>query len=151
MSLRIAMFSLVAATVVSGCNKGTVHADEAAPWVELEWVIVTKLSHGKFSTTLPSGEAFKGTYLFVTHDTPEAELQPYHAGWGDGFGSPPEPLASWRGEQEGRVLGLLAGNKSTKMRCVLTPDMPDVGMEGGGEGTCELSTGGVLKARFAVP
>jgi hypothetical protein len=117
--------ALVAAGLLTlaGCAKGPIRGQLTLPnqtpqaaFLNYESGLFGKT--GKLSTTLPSGESFKGPY----------KLDP---------DSPDKTITS-----------TLAGNRGSSMVCRLTLTEPGVGPDGGGTVKCDLSTGGAFDARF---
>ncbi len=117
--------ALVAAGLLAlaGCAKGPIRGQLALPnqtpqAASLNYESSLFGKTGKLSTTLPTGESFRGPYVL-------------------------DPAAP-----DKTITSTLAGNRGNSMVCRLTLTEPGVGPDGGGAVRCDLSTGGVFDARF---
>jgi hypothetical protein len=108
---------------------------------------------GTMTAQLPDG-TYQGRFFQITQETrletlgPLWERWPY--GWSDwpyGIGMAPYP-DSFMTHYSGKVVATLqSGDKY--MRCRFQLIQPSRGMAGGGEGECQLSQGGTIRANFA--
>ena len=117
--------TLIAAGLIAlaGCAKGPISGQLALPNQTPQPALLNYESGlfgktGTLSTTLPTGETFKGPYRLDA-------------------AAPDKTITS-----------TLAGNRGNTLLCRLTLTEPGVGPDGGGTVKCDLSTGGVFDARF---
>ena len=57
-------------------------------------------------------------------------------------------MTTFRTNYSGKVVATLFGDRSTVMRCRFRLANPSGGMQDGGTGECQLSTGGKIDAQF---
>ena len=113
---------------------------------------------GRISARLPNGERLTGKYLVVSSGLrrekigevwPEAPLP-----WDDPstFGEDPwtigPSLLAFHASHTNKAVAKLEGDRGTAMLCRFTLNAGESGMGGGGSGTCKVSTGGKIAARF---
>ena len=117
--------ALVAAGLLAlaGCAKGPIRGQLALPDQTPQAATLNYESslfgkNGTLSTTLPTGESFKGPYTLDAT-------------------APDRTITS-----------TLGGNRGNSMVCRLTLTEPGVGPDGGGTVKCDLSPGGAFDARF---
>ena len=117
--------TLIAAGLIAlaGCAKGPISGQLTLPKQTPQPALLSYESSlfgktGTLSTTLPTGETFKGPYRLDAN-------------------APDRTITS-----------TLVGNRGTTMMCRLTLTEPGVGPDGGGTVKCDLSTGGAFDARF---
>ena len=118
--IGLLLAGLVAA---AGCAKGPIHGRLSLPDGESHPATLAYASSlfgktGTLSTTLPSGEIFKGPYRL-------------------------DPAAP-----DKTITSTLNGNRGTSLVCRLSLVEPGIGPDGGGTVKCEVSTGGIFDARF---
>lgn len=68
---------------------------------------------------------------------------------GANFADPPYPTTRFITHYTGRVVAILDSPDKQHMRCRFRLVVPARGMAGGGEGECQLSEGGTVRAQFA--
>ena len=117
--------TLIAAGLIAlaGCAKGPISGQLTLPRQTPQPALLKYESGlfgktGTLSTTLPTGEAFKGPYRLDAN-------------------APDKTISS-----------TLVGNRGSTMLCRLTLTEPGVGPDGGGTVKCDLSSGGVFDASF---
>jgi hypothetical protein len=114
---------------------------------------------GQLSTTLPSGESFSGRFLQVTSTTAVDSIGPMWSSFGrplwddwgpfgDTWVTGPADVTTFRRNYSGKVVATLFGNRGAEMRCRFRLVNPPGGMQDGGTGECQLSTGGKIDAQF---
>lgn len=116
---------------------------------------------GEMKTTLPDdGEAFTGEFHQITETTSVAVVDVFYDTWyadpwvgpgwmWDGGWGQYEPSEFIR-YYSGHVVALLTGDKGNRMRCDFQLDDPTRGMNGGGQGECQLSNGDRITSVFAA-
>jgi hypothetical protein len=114
---------------------------------------------GQLTTTLPNGESFAGRFLQVRSTTSYDSLGPMWQGFGhpmwddwgpfgDSWVTGPTDVTTFRRNYSGKVVATLFGDRGTTMRCRFRLVNPPGGIEDGGTGECQLSTGGKIDAQF---
>jgi hypothetical protein len=119
----LAAIVVLVAGMLVGCASGPLAGQFTAPGQPPQPVALHYKSSlfgggGQLSTTLPSGERFTGRYVLVP-------LAPDH-----------------------QMASTLTGNRGSLLVCRFRLDEPGVGPDGGGTGSCELSTGGTIVLQF---
>ncbi len=101
------------------------------------------------------GEAFEGTYVQVSSDTPAEVVQPIILAWAPtwtahGWGVRRDPwmegitgIAGFLRRYDGKIVAALEGEQQT-MRCRFDLTDPEKGVRGGTAGSCQLSGGGTI-------
>ena len=109
---------------------------------------------------MPSGESFSGRFVQVTSTSAMDSIGPMWSSWGSpmwsDWGPPfgetwiggPVDMTTFRTNYTGKVVATLFGDRGTVMRCRFRLVNPPGGMQDGGNGECQLSTGGKLDAQF---
>ena len=114
---------------------------------------------GTLSVTLPSGERFSGRYVQVTSTSTADAVGPTWAMWGppmwdewgpfgETWSGGPADIWTFRKNYSGRVVATLFGDRGSVMRCRFRLANPSGGMQDGGTGECQLSTGGKIDTQF---
>jgi hypothetical protein len=118
---------------------------------------------GEMTANLSDGRQYAGRYFQITEETRVNNLQPLWMGWGGpgmmnwgggwgGWGAA-GPWGGWGPSQQfvrsysGRVVANLKG-PTGYMRCRFTLARPAAGMDGGGEGQCQMPDGRVFDTSF---
>jgi hypothetical protein len=101
------------------------------------------------------GEAFEGTYVQVSLDTPAEAVQPIILAWAPTWTEQelvlhPDPwmeditgIAAFVRHYAGKLVAALEGEQQT-MRCRFDLADPEKGVRGGASGICQLSGGGTI-------
>lgn len=104
---------------------------------------------GTMSATLPEG-VFTGPYLEITSTSQSTQFmpmwegwEPYWSGWGWGV-----DLNSTTTNYTGKVVANLRGPGAKRMRCRFDLNKPYSGMDGGGQGKCQVAGGETVDAVF---
>jgi len=104
------------------------------------------------------GEAFEGTYVQVSADTPAERIQPIILAWAPTWTKQepllyPDPwmedisgIAAFVRHYTGKVVAALEGEQQT-MRCRFDLADPEKGVRKGASGSCQLSGGGSIAVR----
>jgi len=114
---------------------------------------------GQMTGTLPGGEAFAGRFVQVTSTTAMDSITPVWSTWsgpmfsdwgpfGETWIGGPADVTTFRTNYSGKIVATLFGDRSTVMRCRFQLVSPPGGMQDGGTGECQLSTGGKIDAQF---
>ncbi len=111
---------------------------------------------GSMTATLPD-VSYQGAFFQITQQTRTEVLAPLWTHWNHGWydwpywdvpASPPYPATRFITHYSGKVVATLAAPGGQRMRCRFHLVQPARGMSGGGEGQCQLSDGGVVRAVF---
>ncbi|HEU4670861.1 MAG TPA: hypothetical protein VFR91_09130 [Dyella sp.] len=94
--------------------------------------------NGAIAGVMPDGEHFSGKFVVGTRSV---------TGIGVGAGSGDVDVFSGSGNTSDAA-AVLMGDQGDSMHCRFTLARPDDGLEGGGVGRCEVSTGAVMDATF---
>lgn len=120
------------------------------------WAARGTSQRGEIQASLPDGEGFLGRYVEL-HPTTSAEaIGDLYDAWYEGFtgplqaGWPHYPLREYIRAYEDKVVAVLDGDRSRRMRCVFDLFDPGRGMRGGGKGRCQRSNGELIVARFVA-
>ncbi|NLE89121.1 MAG: hypothetical protein GX607_22280 [Myxococcales bacterium] len=107
------------------------------------------VTRGDISATVPGRGPFQGTYMQVTSDIEESDVEPYFAddwydGWDewDGWGPGGDAFVT---TYSGKVIAVLRSEQGERMRCRFDLAEPDRGPAGGGMGECQLSDGAKIE------
>jgi hypothetical protein len=109
---------------------------------------------GTMSATLADGSAYTGPYLEITSTADTTQFYPMWSGWAPGwsdwgyggFGGIGQGVTT---EYTGKVIANLQGADSRRMRCKFNLNDPPAGMNGGGQGRCQLAGGTTVDAVFS--
>ena len=119
------------------------------PGVRFSWTAEDAVK-GQMTATFDSGEAYTGKLFQITSDTRIDDVAPLWAGWRGRWGGwrdwdyGPEFITHY----SGRVLANLSNAGGDHMRCNFQLIHPSSGMQGGGEGKCQLKDGRTIDATF---
>ena len=159
LGLALALGSLSSCTSTGPISGQLVLPGQAAQRVTLTYVTDRFDEGGRITGTLPSGEAFSGRFVQVTSTSAMDSIGPTLSSWGSPiwndwgpFGETwiggPADVTTFRTNYTGKVVATLFGDRGTVMRCRFRLVNPSGGMQDGGTGECQLSTGGKLDAQF---
>ena len=142
--------ALAAACTTVGTGTGAMRAGGSP--VSFHWTSKDGGSTGTMGASLPDGTAFSGPFLQLSSHTRVDALEPmwfgWHRGWGDWVYRGSFPDTAFLTHYSGKVVANLQGPGDQRMRCRFHLNSPQAGMGGGGQGECQLSTGGVVDAVF---
>ena len=168
MTLREIVALLGGVVFAAGClgGGGTMNArlldSSATRAMPLEMDFESEIfgSGGTLTTTLPSGENFKGHYSQISSASGSDTLgtawggwgvwEPYWGDWGP-HGSPwvsGNDFATFVQNYNGKVVATLFGDRGDTMRCRFQLTDREEGIGGGGVGQCQTSNGDTLDAQF---
>lgn len=118
-------------------------------------------TEGTMSTKLGgAGEQFHGRYVRLEEASKGEVVTTIYDGWSgpqwevwqhDANGNWTAAATSIGGFARfysGKVVAILAGDRGSSMRCQMSLKEPQVGLAGGGEGNCQISSGGLLRLVF---
>jgi hypothetical protein len=120
------------------------------------WAALGTSQRGEIEASLPDGEGFLGRYVELRSTTNPAAIDDLYDAWYEGWtgplqaGWPHYSLREYIRAYEGKIVAVLAGDRSGRMRCSFDLDDPPRGMRGGGKGRCQRSNGELIDARFAA-
>jgi len=154
MSRRMWQFGIVvfAALLGAACTtmgSGTGETRGGGPGVRFSWTAEDAVK-GEMTATFDSGEAYAGKLFQITSDTRVDDVAPLWIGWRGRRGG----WSNWDDGPEfithysGRVLANLSNADGDHMRCNFRLIRPASGMQGGGEGKCQLKDGRTIDATF---
>lgn len=124
---------------LSGCaTNGVIQGRMSGKPIQLHYHHSFWDENGNITATLPNGEHFSGKFVVGTTST---------TGIGIGAGSGDVGVFTGNGHTS-NAAAVLMGNKGDSMHCIFALEKPDSGLEGGGVGSCKLSTGQVINATF---
>lgn len=139
-----------AALALSGC--ATINGDRVATQpLRFDWQRQGERI-GSVRTVAKDGKIFTGRYYEITRKTRLSEIHDLRFFWG--IYARGRDLPAWGNwndgielmmRYDGKVLAILRG-PSTKMRCSFTLIRPSLGIDGGGNGWCQISGGGSVPA-----
>jgi hypothetical protein len=112
---------------------------------------------GGISAATSDGEAFSGRFHEMLSSTRLGTLGTFYNSWYDdwqGYGPfadpwPVYPEPEYIQYYSGNVVAQLRGDRGTLMRCYFELDRPEAGIDGGGEGRCQLSDGTMIDSEFS--
>jgi len=117
--------------------------------VKFAWKSTDGGTSGTMSATLDGGQAFTGPYQQITSTVRSEDLDPMWMGWRSGW----DDWAGWgpyfSTQYSDRVIANLQGSDAQRMRCRFHLSDPLAGMDGGGQGECQLGSGRSVDAVFA--
>lgn len=112
--------------------------------VRLSWSSASDISHGEIHVDLPDGRQFTGTFVQPQRGQWRDTYNTYYGAWTGQWGraSPwySGSRSSFAIQYADTVLAHLESADGTRMRCGFALYAPDVGIAGGGQGDCQLST-----------
>ena len=144
--------SVCAGILLSACTTmGTGSGSLGDKPVSFSWRSPDGGTTGTISATLPDGKTFSGPYLQVTEEARTEDFRPMWVGWRHrwrdwtwGSYSDTELTTFYTNN----VLANLASADGERMRCHFSLNHPSNGMSGGGQGQCQLQSGGTVEAIF---
>jgi hypothetical protein len=123
--------------------------------VSFDWTSKDGGVTGTMTATLPGGATYSGPYLEITSTAQSTSLEPMWAGWRSGwtdwdygFGGP-WAFDARTTNYSGKVVANLQGSSSQRMRCNFNLNDPPSGMDGGGQGKCQVAGGATIDAVFS--
>jgi hypothetical protein len=157
--LALLLGSLSGCTSTGPISGQLVLPGQAAQRVTLTYVTNRFDEGGQITGTMPSGESFSGHFVQVTPTSTVDSVGPVWSSWSSPIWNDWGPFdetriggsvdaATFRTNYSGKVVATLSGDRGTVMRCRFELVNPSGGMENGGTGECQLSTGGKLDAQF---
>lgn len=124
--------------------------------VLISWTSNSDGLSGTMVATLPE-RTYQGPFFEITSQTSEQSLSPLWDGWNNGWYDwpywsfppyGPYGVTEFVTHYSGKVVANLNAPDGSRMRCRLHLAQPARGMAGGGQGECQLSSGGTIQARF---
>jgi hypothetical protein len=108
-------------------------------------------------TATTTGATYQGRFMQVTRQTVTEGLAPMWEAWPVGWSD--WPYNGWSGVggfdamqfatvYTGKVVANMKSADGGRMRCRLRLEQPDMGMEGGGSGECQIAGGPAFQASF---
>lgn len=162
-SLRIGLMA-AALPALAGCMTTTYGSGTAStPSGDVRAMITWEARgarNGIMTANLSTGESYTGSFFQITRDTRVDDLRPMWYGgywqrrwrgwygWGYDPWWGPEPTTRFVTEYSGRVIATLQGADGKHMRCRFRLVRPPSGMNGGGQGECQLPNGDTVDAVF---
>ncbi|AEG02678.1 hypothetical protein [Methylomonas methanica] len=150
--------SFLATSLLIGCTtvgQGAGELEDSAHHEEpvtLSWKSSNSGESGILSATLLDGRVFSGPFYQILSQTELDQVGPLWTGWDYGWygwdywGTGPQ--VDFVTRYTGKVVANLASSSGERMRCRFHLVQPYKGMEGGGNGECELSNHDKLSAYF---
>jgi hypothetical protein len=112
--------------------------------VTLSWKTGPDISNGEISAALPDGRRFQGTFVQPQRSQWRDNYDLYWGAWTGPWGRAGPWYSGTRGgfttQYADHVLAHLENGDGTRMRCSFALYQADQGLEGGGQGDCQLST-----------
>jgi hypothetical protein len=112
--------------------------------IAFKWQSGGDASQGQIEATLPDGRRFRGSFVQPNSTTWNDSYSPYWTSWSGPWGGYRPwyggPRASFATHYAGNVLAHLDGPDATRMRCTFSLYSPNLGLNGGAQGECQLST-----------
>lgn len=141
---------LCAGIALSACTTMGVGDGSEAPGgapVSFSWKSKDGGTTGTMSATLAGGRTFSGPYLQVTSEARSDDFDPMWSGWRHGW-SDWDTFPAFTTVYSGRVMANMQSGDGQRMRCRFYLNDPVQGMEGGGQGQCQLADGHSVDAVF---
>jgi hypothetical protein len=150
-ALAFALAGVLAACTTIGTGTGSFESDNQP--VSFAWTSKDGGTSGTMSATLADGKVFSGPYLQVTSTARSDNFAPLWSGWDYGWpdlrwGGAGMPFTSFQTVYSGRVMANLQATDGKRMRCHFQLNNPSAGMEGGGQGQCQVQGGATVDAVF---
>lgn len=159
------LFGLALALGISGCTAtGPISGQLNVPGQTPQKITLTYTTDrfdegGRITGALPSGETVSGRFVQITSTSAVDSFGPMWSTWGSPMWSDwgpfgetwvggPMDITTFRTNYSGKVVATLFGDRGTVMRCRFRLVNPPGGMQDGGTGECQLSTGGTMSAQF---
>lgn len=139
------------ACTTMGTGTGTLGAGNKP--VNFAWKSSDGGTSGTMTATLSDGSVFTGPYLQVTSTARNDDFAPMWSGWNYGWpdwqwAGAGMPISSFQTVYSGRVMANLQASDGKHLRCHFQLNNPSSGMQGGGQGQCQLQGGGTVDAVF---
>jgi len=119
--------------------------------VVFSWEESSGSDGGTISTTLASGENYRGKFVRISATTDVGEIGSVYGSWDPMWNSwgmaGPDPwvyagdVQTFARLYSGKVVATLFGDRGGSMRCKFELSAPEQGFSGGGVGECQVSTG----------
>jgi hypothetical protein len=141
---------LCAGIALSACTTmgvGNGSESPAGAPVSFTWQSKDGGTTGTMSAMLADGRTFSGTYLQVTSEARSDDFAPMWSGWRHGW-SDWDRFPAFTTVYSGRVMANMQSGDGERMRCRFYLNDPVQGMEGGGQGQCQLADGHSVDALF---
>jgi hypothetical protein len=136
-----------AATACTTMGTGTGSETPGNVPVNFSWKSKGGGTSGTMTATLPDGRTFTGPFLQPVSAASTEDFGPmwrgWHYGWSDWDGFP-----AFTTFYSDRVMANLQASDGERMRCGFHLNDPVQGMSGGGQGQCQLASGGSIDAVF---
>jgi hypothetical protein len=134
-----------------GTGTGTLGAGNKP--VNFAWKSSDGGTSGTMTATLSDGSVFTGPYLQVTSTARNDDFAPMWSGWNYGWpdwqwAGAGMPITSFQTVYSGRVMANLQASDGKHLRCHFQLNNPSSGMQGGGQGQCQVQGGGTVDAVF---
>jgi hypothetical protein len=145
----------VAALALGACTTmgtGTGSTSTGDSPVSFNWKSTDGGVTGTMTASLPGGATYTGPYLEITRTAQSTQLAPMWTGWSPGWSDWPYGFAGpWAYDAttttySGRAVANLQGSNSQRMRCNFSLNDPPSGMDGGGQGKCQVGGGETIDA-----
>lgn len=157
-SLAVSLTVLPACTTTGIGGGQLTDAGGTEQAVVFNWRSTDGAMSGTMSAQLP-GETFSGRFFQITRQTRSELLTPLWTHWSPGWydwpywggmapAPYPYPAVQFITHYSGKVVATLESPGNQHMRCRFHLAEPARGMQGGGEGECQLSAGRVVRAVF---
>lgn len=125
--------------LLSACaTNGIIQGQLGGQPVQLHYHHTFWHQNGTITTVTPNGQHYSGKFVVGTTSS---------TGIGVGMGSNDVGVFTGSGNTS-NAAAVLMGDKGDSMHCRFTLAKPDSGLEGGGVGRCNISTGQVVDATF---
>lgn len=151
-ALSLALAASLAACTSTGIGSGELaHEGQPDEPAVFSWTSTDGGISGTMTATLPDA-VYEGRFFQITQQTQSEALAPMWDGWDRGWTNWPYwgPLDAdqFTTRYSGKVVANLQSPTGQRMRCRLHLVKPAEGMEGGGDGECQLRGGGTIHAQF---
>lgn len=155
--MALALSMALGACTTTGMGGGELsRAGKADEPVLFSWKSQDGGISGTMVATLPDA-TYQGRFFQITQQTQQQVVAPLWDGWTVGWrdwpywGSGTGGVYEWTQfstRYTGKVLANLQTDGGRRMRCRFHLARPAQGMGGGGDGECQLQSGGIVQARF---
>ena len=158
----LAAVTLSAALAISACSTTStgmgggdlrISGQQNTP-VLFSWQSTDGGISGSMVATLPD-TTYQGHFVQITHETSGDTISTIWGGWNVGWTDWPSTMQHWptaydaptfSRDYSGRVLANLQNPGGLAMRCRFLLNAPSKGMGGGGQGECQMTSGGQITA-----
>lgn len=154
-SLILATSTLIGCTTI-GSGSGVLEKNyrHDAEAVNFSWDSMDDGQSGTISATLPDGEQYSGPFFQITSQTEIDAIDPLWTDWDYGWYSwdywDAGPDIGFVTRYSGKVVANLQNGRGEHMRCRFHLAEPYNGMNGGGEGECQLPDKEHITAYFSA-